>query len=79
MKTYVARQEEQSRRMYVDPALIAGGYALLGEKDKAFTWLEKAYAEKSHWLTYHLDDPTFDSLRSDPRYADLRSRMNLPL
>jgi len=78
LKRLVALQEEQAKRIYVDPALIAGNYALLGEKDRAFTLLEKAYREKSGGLPAIKANPVFDSLRSDPRYADLLKRMGLP-
>jgi eukaryotic-like serine/threonine-protein kinase len=79
LKSALALQQEQAKRTYVDPAWIAGQYALLGEKDQAFTWLEKAYAEKSGFLGSNLKlHPYFDSLRSDPRYADLLKRMGLP-
>ena len=51
-------------------------YAGLGEKDKAFEWLEKGYEDRSHRLRIKVDPP-FDPLRSDPRFADLLRRMNL--
>ncbi len=79
VRRYAELQEGQSKRIYIDPALIAINYAAIGEKDKAFAWLERAYAEKSGWLLYMKVDPTFVSLRSDPRYADLLHRMGLPL
>jgi hypothetical protein len=78
LKRLVALQEEQAKRIYIDPAQIAGNYALLGEKDRAFSWLEKAYGEKSGFLPYIKAFPFFDSLRSDPRYAGLLKRMGLP-
>jgi tetratricopeptide (TPR) repeat protein len=79
MKRFVALMEEQAKRVYVDPGVIAAFHALLGEKDQAFAWLEKAYAEKSGFLGMNLKCfPFFDSLRSDPRYADLLKRMGLP-
>jgi serine/threonine protein kinase/Tfp pilus assembly protein PilF len=78
LKGLVALQEEQAKRIYIDPAWIAGNYALLGEKDRAFSWLEKAYAQKSGFLPLIKAAPVFDSLRSDPRYADLLKRMGLP-
>ncbi len=78
MKRLVALKEEQAKRIYIDPAGIATNYALLGEKDRAFSWLEKAYREKSGFLPMIKSDPSFDSLRSDPRYADLLKRMGLP-
>jgi eukaryotic-like serine/threonine-protein kinase len=74
----VAVMEGQAKRTYVDPAIIAGQHALLGEKDQAFAWLEKACKEKSGFLPGIKAVPVFDSLRSDPRYADLLKRMGLP-
>jgi eukaryotic-like serine/threonine-protein kinase len=70
--------EELSKRTYVDPALVARGYGELGDKDKAFAWLEKAYAEKSAFICYIKVVRDYDSLRSDPRYANLLRRMGLP-
>lgn len=79
MKATVALEEDQAKRIYIDPAWIAGRYAFLGEKDQAFAWLEKAYAEKSGVLATNLKCyPFFDSLPSDSRYADLLKRMGLP-
>ncbi len=71
-------QEEETKRQYVDPALIAMTYAMLGDKDKAFAQLDKAAAQKSVFLTYVKVLPDLDSLRSDPRYAALLKRMGLP-
>jgi serine/threonine protein kinase len=51
-------------------------YARLGDKDKAFEWLDKAYTAHSQDLTFSLlVEPAFDSLRSDPRFQDLLRRM----
>jgi tetratricopeptide (TPR) repeat protein len=70
--------EEQSKRVYIDPVIIASAYGTLDDKDKAFFWLEKAVAEKSDFIRILKTSPSFDSLRSDPRYADLLRRMNIP-
>jgi serine/threonine protein kinase/tetratricopeptide (TPR) repeat protein len=60
-----------------DPVTVAANYAELGEKDKAFFWLEMSYDE--HLIPFYIKvQPAFDSLRSDPRYADLLRRMGLP-
>jgi len=59
--------------------MIATVYAGLGDKDKAFEYLEKAYQERSSDLPYFLKaDLRMDSLRSDPRFQDLMRRMNFP-
>jgi serine/threonine protein kinase len=62
---------------YVCPYEVAGVHALLGDKDQALVWLEKAYEGRScvYWMR---QDPRLDSLRSDPRFRDLMRRMNFP-
>ena len=70
--------KERSKRSYVPPYNIAIIYTGLGEKDQALAWLEKAYAERSFYLTLLKVDPDLDSLRSDPRFQDLARRVGLP-
>ncbi len=53
-------------------------YAGLGEKDRAFEWLEKAYKAHDNGMLYLKVDPPLDPLRSDPRFQDLLRRMNFP-
>ena len=65
-------------RRYEDPGRIGYRYAALGDKDQAFAWLEKAYADKSIALWSIKNDHAMDALRSDPRYIDLLKRMGLP-
>lgn len=62
---------------YVSPFCRAMVYIGLGEKDRAFEWLERAYEERIWLLGVLAVDPMFDPLRSDPRYTDLIRRMNL--
>jgi tetratricopeptide (TPR) repeat protein len=57
---------------------VAGDFASLGDKDRAFDWLEKAYQNRDFFLTEIKSHPYMDPLRSDPRYADLLKRMALP-
>jgi tetratricopeptide (TPR) repeat protein len=57
---------------------VAFIHAGLGERDQAFEWLEKAYAERDQGLIFMLVDPTLDPLRSDPRFLDLLRRMGFP-
>jgi serine/threonine protein kinase/tetratricopeptide (TPR) repeat protein len=62
-----------------DPvSAIALGFALSGDRDKAFEQLEKAFADQDDELIFGIRYPGFDSLRSDPRYADLMRRLGLP-
>jgi adenylate cyclase len=48
---------------------VACGYARLGEKDRAFEWLERAQKEGFALSTYLRRDEDLDSLRDDPRFA----------
>jgi eukaryotic-like serine/threonine-protein kinase len=69
---------EQSQKSYVSPYMIATIYAGLGDKEKAFSFLEKAYQERSPDVPYFLKaDLRLDPLRSDPRFQDLMHRVGL--
>ena len=57
---------------------LASLYALLGEKEQALGWLEKAYAGHDDLMYGIKVNPQLDSLRSDPRFQDLLHRMNFP-
>jgi serine/threonine protein kinase/tetratricopeptide (TPR) repeat protein len=52
--------------------------ALLGDRDQAFQYLEKAYADGDNELLIGIRYPAIDPLRSDPRYKDLMRRLDLP-
>jgi TolB-like protein/Tfp pilus assembly protein PilF len=67
-----------SERQYVSPYEIAIIYAGLGERDLVFEWLERAYEDRSSWLTFLKVEPSFDKLHSDPRFVDLVKRVGLP-
>jgi eukaryotic-like serine/threonine-protein kinase len=68
---------EISKRKYVPESQMVVIYTGLGEKDKAFEWLEKAYEARSIFIVGAIKGPHYDPLRSDPRFADLLRRMNL--
>jgi tetratricopeptide (TPR) repeat protein len=57
---------------------IALIYAALGEKDEAFTWLEKSFEAHDKGVTFFKIDPCLDPLRSDPRFQDLIQRAGFP-
>ena len=78
MRRIIELQVQLAKRRYVDPADIGMNCAVLGEKDQAFFWLEKAYAEKSDDLEWIKVNRSADALRSDPRYAALVKKMGLP-
>lgn len=69
---------ELSTKQFVPALHIARVYAGLGEKERAFEWLNRSYDERDFLLIYLRVDPDFASLRSDPRFQDLILRMHLP-
>ena len=72
----LAELNERARRQYTSPYGIALIHTGLGDKDRAFEWLEKAFQDRSSWLIYLKVEPLFASLQSDPRAADLLRRLN---
>jgi TolB-like protein/DNA-binding winged helix-turn-helix (wHTH) protein/Tfp pilus assembly protein PilF len=61
-----------------DPFSAAVAYTYAGNTDKALTWLERAFEARAYGITYMGVDPTFDRLRSDPRFVLLLRRIGLP-
>lgn len=66
-----------ARHRFVSPMNFAILYAGIGDVDLAFEWLEKAFQVRETRI-HELRSMEFDSLRSDPRYADLMRRVGLP-
>ncbi|HEY4492596.1 MAG TPA: hypothetical protein VI958_11400, partial [Acidobacteriota bacterium] len=61
-----------------DQVAFAGVYAILGDKDKAFFWLERALEQKAPDILNINSSPLFDSLHSDPRFRRLLQRIGFP-
>lgn len=60
-----------------NPYWVASLYAVAGDKETAFAWLEKSYAVRQADLVSIKIDPNLDSLHDDLRYADLLRRVHL--
>jgi TolB-like protein/predicted Ser/Thr protein kinase len=58
---------------------IAEVYAFRGEADRAFAWLERAYAQRDSGLPEMKGDPLLKNLEADPRYGAFLEKMRLPL
>ena len=71
----ILKQLETSNK-YVSPRALAILYDSLGEREKAFASLEKAYAAHDLKLK-RLLDPAYDGLRGDPRFVNLLGRLGL--
>jgi TolB-like protein/DNA-binding winged helix-turn-helix (wHTH) protein/Tfp pilus assembly protein PilF len=61
----------------IDPLALVAPYIALGDKDRAFMWLDRAVAVHSPGLTALGVDPTYDPLRSEPRFQALLVRVGL--
>ncbi len=57
---------------------LAQVYAVRGEKEKAFEWLQIAFDHHDTGMLALLVDPLLNSLRDDPRYKGLIAKMNFP-
>jgi len=67
----------RTRQIHGTPYGLAGVFAALGDKDQAFAQLEQALAQRSEFMDFLKVDPELDSLRSDPRFQSLLSRMKM--
>ena len=73
----LTRLESESRQHYVRAEYLAMGHAALGDLDRAFGALDRAYQARSAGLIYLHLDPGYDPLRGDPRYKELVQRIGL--
>jgi TolB-like protein/DNA-binding winged helix-turn-helix (wHTH) protein/Flp pilus assembly protein TadD len=69
--------EQRREKGYVPAAAFVIPYLSLGENDRVFEWLERAYNEQSTMLQFLKVYPGFDSVRGDPRFSDLLRRVGL--
>ncbi len=67
--------ERLAEQRYVPPCFLALIHVGLGERDKAFEWLNKAYEDRDYYLSYQLFEPNYDSVRNDTRFGSLLLRM----
>jgi tetratricopeptide (TPR) repeat protein len=70
--------QQRFQEGYVSPPLVALVFLGLGDRDRAFEWLEKGYALRDSLIVRLNATREFDALRSDPRFADLKRRVGLP-
>jgi DNA-binding winged helix-turn-helix (wHTH) protein/TolB-like protein/Flp pilus assembly protein TadD len=66
-----------STQARVQPTTIASLYAMLGEKEAALNWLEKAVEQHEGEVIWIKARSDYDGLRSEARFANLLKRVNL--
>ena len=52
-------------------------YVALGQQERAFEWLNRAYENRDFDMIFLKVDPSLDPLRDDPRFQDLMRRVGL--
>jgi len=78
LREAIAIRKAQRQRGYMSAYYIGAFYADLGNKNEAFRWLDIAFQERDVFLLNLPTDYLLDSLRSDPRFAELARKMGLP-
>ena len=76
IKGFWRKRLEESKKEG-DEFNIAALYSLLGERDQAMLWLDKAYRQRSPMMEFLKEDSEFDNLRSDPKFRELLRRVGL--
>ena len=71
------RQKRIAQGKYQSPFRIAVNYAFAGLYSEALDWLEKAAEERTPWLLELKIDPTWDPIRSHPRFIALLKKIGL--
>jgi hypothetical protein len=57
---------------------VAWVYAFRNQRDEAFEWLDRAYAQREGNVAATNLEPLLKNLRSDPRYPAFLKKLNLP-
>jgi len=68
---------KEAEKSYVSPDGIAALWIALGDTEQGFEWLERSVDEQDDWLPMFSASPVFDSVRNDPRFVSLMSRIGL--
>jgi tetratricopeptide (TPR) repeat protein len=66
-----------SQQIYVPLYYVAAVYADVGDRERAFHWLEKCFEEREMWLAFLKVDAIWSDLRPDPRFNELLKKMRL--
>ena len=67
-----------TRKSFVAPSTIAGLCLMLGEKSRAYEWLDRDLREGHRTLWSDYLYPWFDPVRSEPRFRSILSQLHLP-
>jgi eukaryotic-like serine/threonine-protein kinase len=71
------QQQKAAKERYISPFNFVLIYTGLGDRDRAFEYLNKACEDHVLNLSHFMYGPVLSSLHSDPRYKDILRQMNL--
>ena len=77
LRRWLETLEARAKTNTVEPFQFANLYVRLGERDKAFGWLEKTFEARDPLTLQFKVDPAYDSLRNDPRYVQSVRKIGL--
>ena len=77
-RNILAQLLKEREKRYVSAHSIAAVYVAFGEKEEAFRWLERAFAEHSGILQWIAFLPEFHALRPDARFTHFLRRISAP-
>jgi tetratricopeptide (TPR) repeat protein len=69
--------DRRSKTGYEPESFIANGFAVAGDREQTFAYLERAVQNEDDQLACVIRYPMFDGIRTDPRYADIMRRIGL--
>ncbi len=76
-RSRLEQEIDDAKREPPYPFDMAEIYSQLGDNDKAFEWLERAFEQRLYLMMFLKVAPNLDPLRDDPRFADLLKRVGL--
>ena len=74
----LVRLDSLSRSQYVTGYAVSLVHVALGQSDSAFAWLDRAVAERTHWLVWLNRDDRWKPIRQDARFRMVVQRVGLP-
>jgi TolB-like protein/tetratricopeptide (TPR) repeat protein len=70
--------EKPGGGMFVRSTSIAAVYALVGEREQMYEWLDRAYADRDGMLAYTNEQGCYKRYRAEPRFIALEEKLGLP-
>jgi len=74
----VHKWENPERGTFVRPTSIAMVYAVLGDKEQMYAWLDRAYAQRDGMLLFSIHQGCFRPYLKEPRYIALNQKLGVP-